>query len=86
MLIPQLSPESKHVLQIIKSHGVCNGRQLLAESDLAPDKLVDAIKELVNSELVSASGGMFTAREIGHAYFNIRPSNTSIAEFVLKSL
>lgn len=86
MLIPQLSTESKRVLQIIKTHGVCNGRQLLAESDLQPEQLVGAVKELVNSELVSASGGMFTAREIGHAYFNIRPSNTSIAEFVLKSL
>lgn len=86
MFIPQLSSESKHVLQIIKSHGVCNGRQLIAEADLPPDKLVDAIKELVNSELVSASGGTFTAREIGHAYFNVRPSNSSLAEFVLKSL
>lgn len=86
MFLPQLSSESKHVLQIIKSHGVCNGRQLLAEANLAPDQLIEAVKPLVNSELVSASGGTFTAKEIGHAYFNIRPSNTSLAEFVLKSL
>ena len=85
MQIPQLSAESKHVLQIIKVHGVCNGRQLIAESDLTPEGVVEAIRQLINSEIVSASGGTFTAKEIGNAYFNIRPSNASLAEFVLKS-
>lgn len=85
MFIPTVSPESKRVLHIIKEHGVCSGRQLRAEAGLADDTLVTAIRELVGSELVSSSGGTFGVKEIGHAYFNIRPSNSSLAEFVLKT-
>ena len=85
MYIPSISSESKRVLHIIKEHGVCSGRQLRAEAGLEGEKLVSAVKELVNSELVSATGGTFNLREIGHAYFNIRPSNSSLAEFVLRS-
>jgi predicted transcriptional regulator len=85
VFIPTVSQESKRVLHIIKEHGVCSGRQLRAEAGLADDELVAAIKELVGSELVSSSGGTFGVKEIGHAYFNIRPSNSSLAEFVLKT-
>ena len=85
MFIPSISQESKRVLHIIKEHGVCSGRQLRAEAGLQDDKLVAAVRELVGSELVSSSGGTFGVSEIGHAYFNVRPSNSSLAEFVLKS-
>jgi len=85
MFIPPVSPDSKRVLQIIKEHGVCNGRQLRAEAGLEDDKLVFAVKELVRAELISTSGGAFSLKEIGHAYFNIRPSNSSLAEFVLRT-
>jgi len=85
MFIPPVSKESKRVLQIIRKHGVCNGRQLRVEAGLDDEKLVSAVGELVNVELISASGGTFSLKEIGHAYFNIRPSNSSLAELVLKS-
>lgn len=85
MFIPAISPDSKRILHIIKEHGVCSGRQLRAEAGLKDEQLVSAVKELVNSELVSTTGGTFTPKEIGHAYFNVRPSNSSLAEFVLKS-
>ena len=85
MYIPQLEPESKRILQLIKEHGVCTGRQLAAEAGMEPVKLVEVIRELVNYDLISASGGIYSANEIGHAYFNIRPSNSSLAELVLRS-
>lgn len=85
MYIPPMSPDGKRILHIIKEHGVCSGRQLRAEAGLEDEQLVSAVKELVNSELVSTTGGTFSLREIGHAYFNIRPSNSSLAEFVLRS-
>jgi hypothetical protein len=85
MHIPQISAEGKRVLQIIKERGVCNGRQLVAETELSGDQLVAAVKDLVNSELVSASGSTHNKKDIEHAYFNIRPSNASLAEFVLRN-
>jgi hypothetical protein len=85
MYIPQLSAESKQILQLIKSHGVCTGRQLAAETGMALEKLVEIIRQLVNYDLVAASGGFYTVKEIGQAYFNIRPSNSDLAEMCLKS-
>ena len=84
-MIPAISSDSKKILHIIKEHGVCSGRQLRVEAELEDDKLVAAIQELVGSELVSTSGRTSGVKEIGHAYFNIKPSNSSVAEFVLKS-
>ncbi|HKY45279.1 MAG TPA: hypothetical protein VJM50_19455 [Pyrinomonadaceae bacterium] len=85
MYLPPISSESKRVLQIIKEHGVCKGRQLQAEAGLDDAQLIKAVTELVNSDLVSATGGTFSLQDISHAYFNIRPSNSSLAEFVLRS-
>ena len=85
MYIPPISPDSKRLLHIIKEHGICSGRQLYAEAGLEDAKLVSAVKELINSELVSTSGATFSVKDIGQAYFNIRPSNSSLAEFVLRS-
>jgi len=83
--IPQLSAQSKQVLQLIKNHGVYNGRQLAAETGLAPEKLVEIIGELVRHDLVAVSGDFYTENGIGQAYFNIRPSNSDLAEMCLKS-
>jgi hypothetical protein len=85
MYIPQLSPGSKRVLQIIKKHGVCKGRQLVSEAELTPEQLIQAIQELMVYELISTTGGAFSVNEISHSYFNVRPSNSSLAELVIKS-
>lgn len=82
--IPQLEPDSKRILQLIKQHGVCTGRQLSFEANVAPTRLVEVVNNLVKYDLISASGGIYDPKEISQAYFNIRPSNSSLAELVLR--
>jgi hypothetical protein len=85
MYIPQLDQERKRILQLIKEHGVCSGRQLLSEAQIKPEELVKVVGDLVKYDLVSASGGIYNPKEIEQAYFNIRPSNASLTELVLRS-
>jgi hypothetical protein len=85
MFIPELTNESKRVLQLIRNHGVCTGRQLVSEAELSPNDLLEAVKQLLKYELISASGGVFSVNEISQAYFNVRPSNSSVTDLVLKS-
>jgi DNA-binding MarR family transcriptional regulator len=85
MYIPELTYNSKHVLQLIKDHGVCTGRQLVSETGLTPEDLVEAVKLLLKNDLISASGGTYSVNEIAQAYFNVRPSNSSLTDLVLKS-
>jgi len=85
MNIPKLDQDGKRVLQVIKDRGVATGREIAAAVNLDPAKLSSIVQSLVSSDLVTASGNIYGPEGVYEAYFNIRPSNLSLAEFVLRS-
>jgi DNA-binding Lrp family transcriptional regulator len=85
MNIPQLDATGRRVLQVIRDRGVVTGRELAAEAGLTPEVLLPIVQKLISSDLVSASGNIYDTNQVGDAYFNIRPSNLPLAEFVLRS-
>ncbi len=50
------------------------------------EDLVPIVQELISSDLVAVSGNIYGSEQVSNAYFNIRPSNLSLAEFVLRSV
>jgi predicted transcriptional regulator len=85
MNIPILDENGKRVLQFIKDRGVATGREITAATGLTPEALVPIIQKLISSDLVTADGNIFAPEQMFESYFNVRPSNLSLAEFVLKS-
>lgn len=85
MNIPNLDQDAKRVLQFIKDRGVATGREIAAQASVAPDKLLPTLQTLVSSDLVVASGNTYDPEGVYEAHFNIRPSNLSLTEFVLRS-
>ncbi len=86
MNIPQLDANGKRVLQVIKDRGVVTGKELAAEANLTPEVLLPIVQKLISSDLVAVSGNIYGPEQVCDAYFNIRPSNSSLAEFVLRSV
>jgi DNA-binding Lrp family transcriptional regulator len=85
MNIPKLDQDGKRVLQVIKDRGVVTGREIAGIVSLTPETLIPIVQTLVSSDLVTASGNIYDPEGFSCAYFNIRPSNVSLAEFVLRS-
>lgn len=86
MNIPQLDAKDKRVLQVIKDRGVVTGKELAAEANLTPVDLLPIVQKLISSDLVAASGNIYSPEQVCNAYFNIRPSNLSLAEFALRGV
>ena len=86
MNIPKLNDQDKRVLQVIKDRGVVCGKELAAEANLTPTALLPITQKLISSDLVAASGNIYSPDEFCNVYFNIRPSNLSLAEFALKGM
>jgi hypothetical protein len=85
MYKPQLDDPTKRVLQTIQRLGVASGWQVMKEASVTGDDLVKAVRILVASSLVKASGNLSDPDEIGKAYFNIQPSNTGLVNDVLSA-
>jgi hypothetical protein len=85
MYKPQLDDPSKRVLQTIQRLGVASGWQLMKEASVSGDDLVKAVRTLVASSLVKASGNLSNPEEIGKAYFNVQPSSAGLVDDVLSA-
>jgi predicted transcriptional regulator len=83
--LPQLTDPSKRVLQLIRERGVVSGWQILSETGVTDQQLLDAANQLVKFSLVLAKGNIYKADEIGKAYFSLVPSSSKMADQVLKS-
>ena len=82
--IPKVSEDSKKVLRLIRAHGVCAGWQLMSEARLNTERLSEVATELLNAQLVSASGSL-VPQEIEKTFFNVQPSNVRLTEYVLNA-
>jgi hypothetical protein len=85
MQYPKLDQEAVTVLHVIKDRGVINGGQLMSETGLPMDKLMHAVDDLTKSELISCKGNIYNQSEFLNSYFNIRPSNFGLSDFLIKT-
>jgi hypothetical protein len=44
------------------------------------------VQKLISSYLIAVRGNIYGPEQVSEAYFNIRPSNLPLAEFVLRSV
>ena len=85
MQYPKLDPEAVTVLQVIKDRGVISGGQLISETGLPIEKVVHAVDGLSKSELISFKGNIYSESDFLNSYFNIRPSNFGLSDFLIKT-
>lgn len=83
--IPTVDEPSKNILRLIRDNGVVSGRQILAETGVSGEKLLDAANVFVKFRLISAKGNIYRPDEIGKAYFSLVPSNSNLVDQVLRS-
>jgi hypothetical protein len=83
--LPTLDDPSKRILQLIRERGVVSGWQVLSETGVSDQQLFDAANMLVKFSLISAKGNIYRPDEIGKAYFSLVPSNSTLADQVLRS-
>ncbi len=84
MQYPKLDPDSVTVLHVIKDRGVVNGGQLLSETGLPMTNVMHAVTNLSKSDLISYQGNIYNESEFLNSYFNIRPSNFGLSDFLIK--
>lgn len=85
MQYPKLDEPSVRVLRIIKERGVINGSQLLSETGLKMEDIIPAIGNLAKSDLISIKGSYYNPSDFLNCYFNVRPSNFGLSDFLLKT-
>jgi hypothetical protein len=69
---------------VIKDRGVVNGGQLLSETGLPMTNVMQAVTNLSKSDLISYQGNIYNESEFLNSYFNIRPSNFGLSDFLIK--
>lgn len=84
MLVSTLDPKAKQALRVIREKAVVSGWELKALSGLSPEELLEAVRTLIDSELIAASGDLLHPEGVLEAYFNLRPSARAAADFYLK--
>jgi hypothetical protein len=83
--IPTVDEPSKSILRLIRDRGVVSGWQILSETGVSGEKLLDAANVFVKFSLISAKGNIYRPDEIGKAYFSLVPSSSSLVDHVLNS-
>ena len=82
---PTVDDNARRVLQVIRERGVAPGWQVMSEASVSDADLVNAVGTLMKLGLIKASGGASNPKEVCQAYFNILPSQASLAEMILSS-
>jgi hypothetical protein len=80
---PDLDDISKRVLRVIREHGVAPGWQVMSETSITSEQLVNSATILIGMGLIKVSGGGLNVKEVDSAYFNILPSNAKLSEFLV---
>ncbi len=82
--VSTLDPKAKKALRVIREKAVVSGWEPQALSGLTPAELLEAVRTLVDSDLIAASGELLQPEGVLEAYFNLRPSARAVADFHLK--
>lgn len=82
---PTLTPTVARVLSLVKEKGVLRGQDLFRRIDLPPEETLDAVRQLMASELITLSGDCSTPDNLAKSYLTFRPSASSVAEFAIRS-
>lgn len=84
LTLPKIDGDAREVLRAIQERGVIAGMELLCMARLeTPERLLPAVKQLVEAGLIGVNGNLADASESLSAVFNIRPSALPLIRYLM---
>lgn len=82
--LPKIEGDAREALRVVSERGVVPGTELLCAARLeTTERLTSAVKPLLDSGLIAASGNVTDPTQILSAYFNVKPSVLPLVRYVL---
>lgn len=79
---PQVSDDALKVLLALRE-SAAEGYGLMSKTQLSPDALIKALRELQNQGIIFVKGELEPAR-VGDAYASVRPSARGFADMIVQ--